>query len=62
MLDNEVIEKKNEIFEIFLSKSLKKLTDYLITIIDDELTDRYKIRATKQIIVEIICHCLKSPE
>lgn len=60
MLDNEIIEKKNEIYEIFLSKCLKKLTDYLITVIDNEITDKFKIRSTKQIIVEIICHCLKS--
>ena len=31
-----------------------------MTIMDDELTDKYKIRSTKQIIIEIICHCLKS--
>lgn len=60
ILDNEINEKKNEIYEIFLGKCLKKLTDYLGVIIDEELSDKYKVRATKQIIVEIICHCLKS--
>ena len=34
--------------------------DYLSTSIADDLENKIKIRSTKQIIVEIICHCLKS--
>jgi len=60
LLDNDFTEKKNEIYEIFLNKCLNKLADYLFTVVDHNLNDKYKIRSTKQIITEIICHCLKS--
>lgn len=61
LLDNEISEKKNEIYELFLNKCFKKLTDYLQVNIDRTTTkEKYKIRSTKQIIVEIICYCLKS--
>jgi len=60
LLDNDFSEKKNEIYEIFLNKCLQKLIDFLTTSTDNNLSNKYKIRSTKQIIIEIICHCLKS--
>ena len=39
---------------------MTKFLEYLSCVIDPELNNRAKIRSTKQIIVEIICHCVKS--
>lgn len=58
LLDNDVSDKKNEFFELFFSRILKKFIDFL-RINENESISKNELINSKQLIVEILCHCLK---
>lgn len=60
LLDNEVSEKKNEFYDLFFSKCLKKLIEFVLIPIKHEY--KYEMISSKQIIIEILCHCLRLSE
>lgn len=60
LLDNEVNEKKNEFYDLFYNKCLKKLVDFLEIPLKADF--KYEMTSSKQIIIEILCHCLKQHE
>ena len=60
LLDNEVTEKKSEFYDLFYNKCLKKLVEFLEIPIKEEY--KYEMNSSKQIIIELLCHCLKQHE
>lgn len=60
LLDNEINEKKSEFYDLFYNKCLKNLVDFLLIPIKEEF--KYEMTSSKQIIIEILCHCLKQNE
>jgi protein phosphatase-4 regulatory subunit 3 len=60
LLDNEVNEKKNDFYDLFYNKCLKNLADFLKIAIKEEF--KYEMISSKQIVIEILCHCLKQHE
>jgi hypothetical protein len=51
-------EKKNEFYDLFFNKCLKRLSEFLTIHLKPEF--KYEMLSSKQIIIEIICHCFKS--
>jgi hypothetical protein len=51
-------EKKNEFYDLFFNKCLKRLSEFLTIPLKPEF--KYEMLSSKQIIIEIICHCFKS--
>jgi protein phosphatase 4 regulatory subunit 3 len=60
LLDNEVSEKKHDFYDLFYNKCLKNLASFLKIPIKEEF--RYEMISSKQIVIEILCHCLKQHE
>ncbi len=60
LLDNEVTEKKSEFYDLFYNKCLKKLVEFLEIPTKEDY--KYEMNSSKQIIIELLCHCLKQHE
>jgi hypothetical protein len=59
LLDNEVNERKNEFYDLFYNKFLKKFVDFLSIRVKDYPQYKNEIIESKQLIIDILCHCLK---
>ena len=59
-MDNDFIEKKNEFYEVFFTKILQKFVDFLsFKLSNGQPEFKVNFINSKQIIIEILCHCLK---
>ena len=57
LLDSELLDKKNEFYELFYNKCLTKLVEFLNVPIKEEY--KYEMVSSKQIIIELLYYCLK---
>ena len=59
LLDNEVNERKNEFYDLFYNKFLKKFVEFLSIKVKDYPRYKNEIIDSKQLIIDILCQCLK---
>lgn len=62
MLENDFNEKKTDFYDIFYNKIFKKFVDHIampLEQLEKNEENRTDVIATKQLVLELITHCIK---